>query len=171
VAGLKAPPHIALGILMLPIFEWMQNMPVSAAIQASAWMQAAFNIGHVLSLMVFFGAILIVDLRMLGLGIRDQPIPQVAQDARPWLMGGLIGLLLSGLPQLGALAVRNYYNWFFWFKMSVLLFAIVFTFAVRNRLVLRETVRAHPVVLKTIALLSIALWTTVTVAGRMIGLT
>src|SRR5262245_4564435 len=125
---------------MFPFFEWMQNMPISAAIQASAWMQAALNIVHVLSLMVFAGAALIVDLRLLGLGVRDQPIPQVARDARPWLIGGLWGLFLSGLPQLGALAVRNYYNWFFWFKMSVLVVAILFTFAIRNRVVLKDSV-------------------------------
>jgi hypothetical protein len=156
---------------MFQFFEWMQNMPISAAIQSSAWMQAALNIFHVLSLMVFAGAALIVDLRLLGLGIREQPIPQVARDARPWLMGGLWGLFLSGLPQLGALAVRNYYNWFFWFKMSVLLVAIIFTFAVRNRLVLAESVRSNSPLLKAVALASIALWATVTVSGRLIGLT
>lgn len=156
---------------MLPFFEWMQNMPASAAIQSSAWMQAAFNIFHIVSLMVFAGAALIVDLRLLGVGIRDQPIPQVAQDARPWLMVGLWGLFLSGLPQLGALAVRNYYNWFFWFKMSVLVAAIVFTFAVRNRIVLAQSVRVGPFWLKAVALASIVLWATVTIAGRLIGLT
>ena len=156
---------------MFEFFEWMQNMPISAAIQSSAWMQAALNIFHVLSLMVFAGAALIVDLRLLGLGIRDQPIPQVAHDARPWLMGGLWGLFLSGLPQLGALAVRNYYNWFFWFKMSVLLVAIIFTFAVRNRLALAESVRSSSPLLKIVALASIVLWATVTVSGRLIGLT
>jgi Family of unknown function (DUF6644) len=156
---------------MFQFFEWMQNMPVSAVIQSSAWMQAALNIFHILSLMVFAGAALIVDLRLLGLGIREQPIPQVARDARPWLMAGLWGLFLSGLPQLGALAVRNYYNWFFWFKMSVLLVAIIFTFAVRNRLVLADSVRAGSPLLKVVALASIVLWATVTVSGRLIGLT
>jgi hypothetical protein len=154
----------------MAFFEWMQNMPISAAIQASAWMQAALNIGHVLSLIVFMGAALVVDLRLLGFGIRDQPIRQVAQDARPWLMAGLTGLLLSGLPQLGALAVRNYFNWFFWFKMSVLIFAIIFTFAVRNRVAFAERPRSG-FLPATVALVSIVLWTTVTVAGRFIGLT
>jgi hypothetical protein len=156
---------------MLPFFEWMQNMPVSAAIQSSAWMQAALNIFHVLSLMVFAGAALIVDLRLLGLGVRDQTIPQVAQDARPWLVAGLWGLFLSGIPQLGALAVRNYYNWFFWFKMSVLAVAVLFTLTIRKRVTMGEPTQVGPFSLKAVAFASIVLWTTVTVSGRLIGLT
>jgi hypothetical protein len=156
---------------MLPFFEWMQNLPASAAVQQSAWMQAALNILHVLSLIVFAGAALLVDLRLLGLGLREQPVQQVAQDARPWLLGGLAGLFLSGLPQMGALAVRNYYNWFFWFKMSVLLVAIVFTFTIRNRIVLAERPRVGPFWLKSVAVFSIVIWLIVTVSGRMIGLT
>jgi hypothetical protein len=156
---------------MLPFFEWMQNMPVSAAIQQSAWMQAAINIAHVLSLMVFAGAVLIVDLRLLGLGIRDQPLRQVAADARPWLVGGLWALFLTGLPQLGALAVRNYYNWFFWFKMTVLVGAILFTLVVRKRITMADETPGGALMPKAVALVSIVLWTTVTVAGRLIGLT
>jgi hypothetical protein len=132
-------------------------------------MQAAFNIGHVLALMVFAGAILIVDLRMLGVGVRDQPLRQVAQDARPWLFGGLLALLLTGIPQFGALAIRNYFNWFFWFKMSVLILAAVYTLTVRHRITLAEQ-PIGPFGQKVIALLSLALWLTVTVSGRMIGL-
>jgi len=157
--------------MLFQFFDWMQNLPVSAVVQSSAWMQAALNIVHVLSLMVFAGAVLIVDLRLLGVGVREQPIAQVAQDARPWLMAGLWGLFLSGLPQMGALAVRNYYNWFFWFKMAVLAVAILFTLTIRQRVTLAEPAPVGPFWLKAVAVVSIALWTTVTISGRLIGLT
>jgi hypothetical protein len=72
---------------------------------------------------------------------------------------------------MGALAVRNYYNWFFWFKMSVLLIAIVFTFTIRNRIALADRPRVGPFWLKSVALFSIVIWLIVTISGRMIGLT
>ena len=155
--------------MLLQFFEWLQALPPSAAVQQSAWMQAAINVGHVISLMVFAGAILIVDLRMLGVGLREQPLKVVARDARPWLMGGLWALVLTGLPQFGALAVRNYFNWFFWFKMAVLLAALIYTLTVRSRVSLAEE-PIGPAGLKAVAFVSLALWLTVTVAGRMIGL-
>jgi uncharacterized membrane protein len=155
---------------MFEVFEWIQNLPPNAMIQRSAWMQAAINIMHVLSLMVFAGAVLIVDLRLLGVGVKDQPLRQVAEDARPWLVGGLWALFLTGLPQFGALAVRNYYNWFFWFKMSILVIAVLFTLTIRRSVTIGSS-NPGPFTLKAVALVSMALWVTVAISGRLIGLT
>ena len=63
--------------MLQPFFEWMQALPLSTTIQGSWWMQAAINITHLLSLVFFIGGLLIVDLRLIGVGMREQPVSQV----------------------------------------------------------------------------------------------
>jgi hypothetical protein len=155
---------------MLPFFEWMQTMPLSTMVQESWWMQAAVNIAHLLSLVVFAGAVLIVDLRLLGTGVRDRPVRELAADARPWLIAGLVALFITGLPQLSALAIRNYYNFFFWFKMTALLLAVIYTFTIHARVISAER-PAPPGQAKLVAGISLALWLAVVIPARMIGLT
>lgn len=156
--------------MLLTLFEWMQASAFTNAVQNSWWAGALFNVAHLLTLAVFIGALLLVDLRLLGTGMRQQPLSRLAADARPWLIGGLIGMALTGLPQMVSLAVRNYYNFYFWFKMSALTVAVIYTFTIRQRVILAGASDGGSVQAKLVGGLSIVLWTVVTASGRMIGL-
>ena len=94
----------------------------------------------------------------------------MARDARPWLIGSLIGMVLTGVPQLMQNAMREYYSEFFWQKMYVLAAAIVFTFTVRRWVAMSPDGRVAPIVSRVVALVSIFLWGSVAVSGRLIGL-
>lgn len=155
---------------MLPFFEMMQNSAFTTTVQNTWWAGAAINVAHLLALAVFAGGVLLVDLRLLGTGLNQQPVARLAADARPWVLGGLAGMAITGLPQMVTLAVRNYYNFFFWFKMGALLVALVFLFTVRQRAIKADEASSggfH----KVVGLVSITLWTVVTATARMIGLT
>ncbi len=157
--------------MLLPFFNWMQNLPLSTLIQSSAWMAAVVNILHLISLSFFAGAVLIVDLRLLGTGARNQPVAQLAGDARPWQLGGLLALFLTGLPQLASLAIRNYYNFSFWFKMTALLLAVIYMFTIRRKVVFADPGTVSPAQAKLVGFVSIVLWACVVIPARMIGLT
>ena len=117
-----------------PMFEWMEALTVSEAIRNSAALSSIFNLMHLLAIVVLIGALLIVDLRLLGRGISSQPMAQVARDARPWLLGALVALLLTGLPQLTSTAMKQYFSPNFWWKMELLAVTLIFTFTVRDRI-------------------------------------
>lgn len=156
--------------MLLSIFEAMQNSAFTTTVQNTWWAGATFNIVHLLALAVFAGALLLVDLRLLGAGLREQPVSRLAADARPWLLTGLAGLFITGAPQMITLAVRNYYNFWFWVKMGVLVFALIYTFTIRQRVVSSdEAGRGAGGAL--VGALSIVLWLVVTATGRLIGLT
>lgn len=156
--------------MLLRVFEWMQASAFTNAVQNSWWAGAMFNVSHLLTLAVFAGALLLVDLRLLGAGLRQQPLPRLAADARPWLIGGLLGLAVTGMPQMVSLAVRNYYNFYFWFKMIVLTAAVIYTFTIRQRVIMASASDAGSVQAKLVGGISIVLWTVVTATARMIGL-
>jgi hypothetical protein len=119
--------------------------------------------------MVFFmGALLIVDLRLLGLGVRTQSLARLARDARPWLIGGLIGITLTGIPQLMERATDQYQTSTFWLKMYLILFGVIWTFTVRRMAVRADQPRgAWP---KMVGIVSILVWASVASLARLIML-
>jgi hypothetical protein len=156
---------------MLPFFMWMENLSVSDFVRQSTYLSAVFNLSHLLSLVVFIGAVVVVDLRLMGTGMKDRPLAQVARDTRPWLMGSFFALFVTGIPQLTTYAMKQYYSPFFWFKMEVLIIAVIYTMTVRQRVTRADEARIGPVWGKVVALVSLALWIAVIVPARYIGLT
>ena len=156
--------------MLLPFFDWMGNTAAALAIRDSVWIYAFDQCVHLLALAVFAGAVLIVDLRLLGRGLKDRPIAQVARDAQPWLIGGLIGLLVTGVPQLMSNSMKEYYSDYFWVKMGMLLVAFIFTFTVRSKVASTDESRVRPLQAKLVGIVSIALWAGVAITARLIGL-
>jgi hypothetical protein len=155
---------------LLPVVEALEASAIATAMRQSAYFSAVVNVIHLLGLVVFAGAILIVDLRLLGGGIKKQPVAQVARDAQPWLIGALLVMLCTGIPQIILTPTKQYYSPYFWLKMEILPVALIFTFTVRRMVALADEGRVHPVWRKLTGLVSIAMWTVVPVCGRLIGL-
>jgi hypothetical protein len=154
---------------LLPFFEWCASTTVGQAISASTWAFAVIESLHLLALSVIGGAVLIVDLRLLGLGLRRQPLAQVARDAQPWLVGSLIVMLVTGVGLFLSEPVKCYYSTPFWVKMTSLALSIVFAFTVRWRMTQADETRVNRVWFKVVALVSLVLWFGVGAGGRWIG--
>ena len=73
--------------MMLPFFQWMQDLEISGVMRNSPWIGPGVNILHLLALTMFAGALLMVDLRLLGTGLTRQPLAPLARAAQPWLIG------------------------------------------------------------------------------------
>jgi len=118
----------------------------------------------------FAGAILIVDVRLLGRGLTNTPVAQLAREAEKWLLGAFAVLLSSGIPQVFATALKEYYSPYFWLKMQLILAGLVFTFTIRRKVALADEERMGKVWPKLVALVSIAIWTSAAIWARLIGL-
>jgi hypothetical protein len=154
---------------LLPFVQWCEASAVGEAIRTSPWAFAVIESVHLLALAAIGGAVLVVDLRLLGFGWRQEPLEQIARDAFPWLVGSLIVMLVTGIGLFLSEATKCYYSTPFWVKMISLAVAIVFTFAVRRPVTLADETRMRPAWYKLVALLSLALWFSVGAAGRWIG--
>ena len=153
----------------LPLFQWAEATALGAMIRDSSWAFAVIESFHLLALSVIGGAVLIVDLRLLGFGLRTQPIADVARDARPWLVGSLIVMLVTGVGLFLSEPMKCYASAAFAVKMTCLALALVFTFTVRMKVTLADEGRVRPAWLKLVALVSLALWFGVGASGRWIG--
>ncbi len=140
---------------------------VGNAIRSSLWAFAVIESVHLLGLSAIGGAVLLVDLRLLGLGLKRQTVAQVARDAQPWLVGSLVVMLTTGVALFLSESIKCYYSTPFWVKMTSLALAIVFTFTVRKRVAM--AVEPRPIWQKAVALASLLLWFMVGASGRWIG--
>jgi Family of unknown function (DUF6644) len=153
---------------LLPLFQWCEHSAIGEAIRNSLWLVPLIEAFHLVGLGVTAGAVLLVDLRLLGLGLRRYPVSQLAKDAEPWLMGSLTLMFASGFPLFLSEATKCYYSFAFWVKMTSLLLVVIFTFTLRRRVVMADASMA-PVWGKLAAMVSLALWAGVGWGGRWIG--
>ena len=147
------------------LFQWMEAQAVYGS---SPYLGPIVNLVHLLSMVLFAGALLIVDLRLLGFGVRNQSLANVARDARPWLIAGLVGLTLTGIPQTMERATDQYATSIFWMKMYLLLFGVIWTFTVRRAAVRVD--EPHGTWPKMVGLVSILVWASVASLARLIML-
>jgi hypothetical protein len=156
---------------LLDFFERLQYSPLLVAMRSSSWIFPVIASLHLMGLALLGGAVLIVDLRLLGFGLKSQPLAQIARDAERWLLVSLSVLLPTGILQFMCFAATKYYYLTaFWVKMAALPLALLFTFAVRRTVARADETRMSPVWNKLVAVVSLSLWSTVAIAGRLIGL-
>ena len=155
--------------MLLPFFQWCETVWLGRVVVESLWLFPVIEAVHLLALSVLGGAVLIVDLRMLGAGLTHRSVPEIARSARPYLIGALAGMIVTGIPLFLSEPTKCYYSQAFWVKMWTLAIALVFTYTIRTKTTrmtyVRNTARRQVLV----GALSIALWFTVASAGRWIG--
>ncbi len=152
------------------LFDWLELTIIGSTIRDSLWLFPVIQSFHLIGLAILGGSILIVDLRLLGLGLTKLPIHSVADVCKPWLILSLVLMFITGIPLFLSEAIKCYYNPFFWIKMGVLLFAIIFTFTLRAKVSMRsdDSVVSNWAT-RIIGTLSICSWFTVAASGRWIG--
>jgi hypothetical protein len=155
--------------MLYPFFEWCEASTIGSGIRNSMWAFAVIESVHLLALAAIGGAVLVVDMRLLGLGLRRQPIAEVARNAYPWFVGSLIVMLVTGVALFLSEAVKCYYSTPFWVKMSSLALATAFSFTVRRKVTLADESRVRPIWHKVVAIVSLSLWFGVGAGGRWIG--
>jgi hypothetical protein len=91
---------------------------------------AQWEVGHILSLIVLGGASIMLNLRLLGFGLIDEPASEAHRNLKGWMHVGVVGIILTGLLIGSANAERLYTSAVFTAKMMGLLAGVVLTYGV-----------------------------------------
>ncbi len=145
----------------------LEKTPIGQAVRESTWLFPAIEATHLLALALLGGAVILLDLRLMGLGLTAQPVSAVERGARPYLVWSVIILIGTGVLIGLSETVKLYGKPAFWVKMTALAGAIVFTFLVRGPYARTDPSRG--LIASAVAVTSLALWLTVALAGRWIG--
>lgn len=154
---------------LLPWFEWLQQTNVGTAIASSSPLRASIEIVHLLGMGATVGSIIVIDLRLLGLGMRRNPVPRILEELTTVTWVGLGISLPSGGLLLTSGATDYYRNFLFWTKMALLATALIVHFTL-CRMARLDRRAIAPIWTKLWACLSLALWISVGLAGKWIGL-
>ena len=154
---------------LLDLFQWLEYSSLLVAMRSSPWLFPVIATIHLLGLAVLGGAVFVVDLRLLGLCLSRQPPAQLARDAQPLLLGSLVVMLVTGLLLFMCFATKYYYLTAFWVKLASLFLAVVFTFTIRRRVVTAGETTLRATWSRPAALVSVSLWASVLLTGRLIG--
>ena len=155
--------------MLLTFFEWCEATALGETIRTSLWLFPAIECVHLIGLVMLGGSVLMVDLRLLGMGLRDQPVATVAGAGHRLLVGGIVLMLVTGIPLFLSEAIKCYYSPSFWVKISTLVPAIAFALTVRRRIADAGPGETSGLQRTLTAVVSLGLWLTVAAAGRWIG--
>jgi hypothetical protein len=154
---------------LYPFFEWFDASVLAQMSKAYGGVFVVVQMVHLLSLALLGGMVLLSDLRLLGVLLRDVPADVVARSADRWFDVALIGSALSGVFMSSAVALKLYGNEMFWAKMAALAIGAVFVYGLRRPLLRSGVDALAPWLLRLLAVTSLVIWFTVAASGRWIG--
>lgn len=158
---------------LFELFEWLGNTPWSIALHESRYAFLVVLTIHVLTLSVFVGTALMIDLRLLGVAMIRVPASQVIERLVPWSAVGLILMVTSGALLFYAAPLVRYQNVFFRMKMATLVLALLnawlFHRTVYRRIADWDRDAVPPRAARLAGGLSLVLWVVIITAGRMMA--
>jgi hypothetical protein len=127
---------------------------------------------HVLTLTVFVGTALMLDLRLLGVTMMRVPASEVIARLLPWTTAGFLVMMTSGALLFYAAPMLRYQNIFFRLKMVALVLASLnvwlFRSTVYQEIAEWDLDRVPPRRARVAGAVSLALWAILITLGRMI---
>jgi len=152
---------------------WLHDTSFGTLIRESTWAEPIIETIHVLTLTVFLGFIILLDLRLLDLIMPRTRVSTVFQQLKPWLFGSFGIMLITGISLFAGDPVLFYGTIFFKLKMLMLLAAahnvIVFNLTLGRTLMQWDARARTPRAVKISGLLSLGLWVAVVACGRGIA--
>jgi len=139
-----------------PIARWEWVFPIVESI-------------HICGFTLLVGSIVILDLRLIGICLRSQPISRIAKELSPWIWAGIALQLTTG-PYLFSGDPREYVQ-IAAFRNKMLFFALALIFHFTAiRVATRPSADSAPLGWRRpAALVSLGLWFCVLLAGLWIG--
>ena len=159
--------------LLLSFATWIDSHQLSTDIHESYYMYNWVETTHVLTLMLFLGMLLVIDLRVLGLAFPSIPVTNIANRLDKPMIIGFVIMVLTGFMLFYAIPVRTTQSLWFRIKVVLLIAAGLNAFLFRRAMQQSDhdweaDLRA-PKRFRVGAALSLGLWVGVIATGRMIA--
>jgi len=158
---------------MLSICQWIHQTHLSIAIRESIWIYPILNVLHCVGIFLVAGTIVVVDLRLLGFGMRRSPVSSVVGQVLPWTFFGFAFMALTGSLLAWSEPVRLYRSPFFRLKLLFLavagLNALLFHYGIYRKAGAWDSDAHTPARARLAGVVSIVCWICVIAAGRAVG--
>ncbi len=159
---------------MYDLFVWLEGSGLGRVMrQSGPWTYAIVNLSHILGVSSLFGSVLVLDLRLLGVG-RRVPLGPLSAAVLPVTVVGLALAATTGVALFATKTTEYFGNPFLLIKFPAIALALV------NALVIgrteawrarstRELSTREERQLAVMGGVSLACWLTAVAAGRLIA--
>ena len=159
---------------LLHVVEWLASTSWSIALHESLYLYPLVESTHVLTLTVFVGLTVMLDLRLLGLAMKQVPASEVIARLVPWAKAGFVIMSITGAAAfLRDPVMQTYQSIFFRAKVAMLILAglnvWLFHSRVERRVADWDLTPSTPSAARVAAIVSLILWAGIVVAVRMIA--
>jgi hypothetical protein len=158
------------GAPLLTFCQWLQDTNFSTAIRESTWLFPIIETTHVLALSLSVGTIALVDLRLVGVALRNRPVSEVSRQILPWALAGFTIMFVTGIFLFLSLPMKCYASNFFRVKMVLLVLAganaLFYQVKFFPHMSEWDDLPVPPRAVRVIGALSLLLWIFVIAAGR-----
>lgn len=153
--------------------QWLADTPWSIALHESLYVWPLVESTHVLTLTLFVGTAVILDLRLLGLVLPQVPASEFTSRLLPWTRAAFAIMTLTGVLLFYATPVTYYQSLFFRIKVLLLLVAGVNVWYFHGRtergIAGWDLAARPPRAARVAAIVSLVAWAGVVVAGRLVA--
>jgi uncharacterized membrane protein len=159
--------------LVVAFCQWLEHTSIGTAVRESLWLFPVIETVHIFGIISLVGSTSILDLRLMGLTFREEPVSKLAQRFLPWAWVGFVVQVVTGVLMFSSEATKMYGNLAFRIKMLLILTAGINAF-VFDRLAYQSVGKwdndpVAPLSARIAGLLSILLWFGIVAAGRWIA--
>jgi hydrogenase-4 membrane subunit HyfE len=149
---------------------WLDGTPASQVVQTTAWIVPTVQTIHILAIAVVMTSALMIDLRLIGILGRDQPIERMSTRFFPAIWWVVFVLFVTGVIMIVGEPARSLQNPIFQLKMALLIVALIVTYFLQ-RLSNNKTLADGNAALsaRAMAVVSVLLWTGIIFSGRWIA--
>ncbi len=98
--------------------KWLARTSLSHTLRVhESWLIPGVQSIHIIGIAIIMGSLLMIFLRILGWAWTDQSLRQTVDRFGPWIIGGLVLQLVTGVVMILAEPVRELVDFSFWAKM------------------------------------------------------
>jgi len=151
---------------------WLEYLPIAGHIGATWWFPLMESL-HVVSITLMLGAILMLDLRVLGLAASGYTVSRMSRELVPWSAAAFVVATLTGTAMFITRASAHVLNPAFQIKMLLILVAginiAIFHFRIFRTVSHWDISTKAPASARMVAGASLFLWCGAMLAGRWVG--
>lgn len=158
---------------LLSACQWLEMTRFAAAMRNSSWLFDVTETIHSLGIILVAGTIMLVDLRLLGKGLRAEPVSHVVGRIVPWTLWGFVLMFVTGAWLFASEATKLYRSPAFRIKLVLLalvgLNALIFHLTIYRTAADWDEAQVAPVRARIAGWCSLVLWIGIIAAGRSIA--
>src|SRR5271154_7092827 len=108
---------------MLGVCQWLEQSPLGSEVRDSPLLFPLIETVHLFGIVALVGATSTLDLRLLGLALKCEPVSKLARQMLGWTWVAFGVMVITGFLMFSSEATRCWENTAFRLKMAMLLVA------------------------------------------------